>query len=124
MTMHPLAGQPAPRELLINPAALERAYYDKRPDPSDPHQLVAFGTSGHRGTPLDGTFTDAHIAAITQAVIEYRAARGYTGPLYLGKDTHAISTPSQRTAIEVFAAQDVEILISPDDTPTPTPAVS
>jgi len=121
---NPLAGQPAPRSLLIDPAALERAYYELIPDPGNPHQAVAFGTSGHRGTPLDGTFTDAHIAAISQAVIEYRSARGYTGPLFLGKDTHAISTPAQRTALEVFAAHGVDILISPEDAPAPTPAVS
>ena len=121
---HPLAGQPAPRSLLIDPAALERAYYEQQPDPGNPQQAVAFGTSGHRGTPLDGTFTDAHIAAISQAVIEYRSARGYSGPLYLGKDTHAISTPAQRTALEVFAAHGVDILISADDAPAPTPAVS
>ncbi len=121
---HPLAGQPAPRSLLIDPVALERAYYEQRPDPANPQQAVAFGTSGHRGTPLDGTFTDAHIAAITQAVIEYRSAQGFTGPLYLGRDTHAISTPAQRTALEVFAAHGVDLLISADDAPAPTPAVS
>jgi len=122
--MHPLAGQPAPRELLINPAALERAYYDKRPDPSDPHQLVAFGTSGHRGTPLDGTFTDAHIAAITQAVVDYRRAQGHTGPLFLGRDTHAASIPAERTALEVLAANAVDTLIAGKEPATPTPAVS
>ena len=106
--MHPLAGQPAPRELLIDPAAVERAYYELRPDPSDPHQLVAFGTSGHRGTPLDGTFTDAHIAAITHAVVDYRRAQGYTGPLFLGRDTHAASIPAERTALEVLAANAVD----------------
>src|SRR5438093_8947725 len=124
MTMHPLAGQPAPRELLINPAALERAYYDKRPDPSDPHQLVAFGTSGHRGTPLDGTFTDAHIAAITQAVVDYRRAQGHTGPLFLGRDTHAASIPAERTALEVLAANAVDTFIAGKEPATPTPAVS
>jgi phosphoglucomutase len=122
--MHPLAGQPAPRELLIDPAALERAYYEKRPDLSDPHQLVAFGTSGHRGTPLDGTFTDAHIAAITQAVVNYRRAQGHTGPLFLGRDTHAASIPAERTALEVLAANSVDTLIAGRESATPTPAVS
>ncbi|MEY2409532.1 MAG: phosphoglucomutase [Verrucomicrobiota bacterium] len=110
--------------MLLDAAALERAYYEQQPDPANPHQAVVFGTSGHRGTPLDGSFTDSHIAAITQAVIEYRSARGYTGPLYLGKDTHAISTPAERTALEVFAAHGVDTLISADNEPTPTPAVS
>jgi phosphoglucomutase len=122
--MHPLAGQPAPRELLIDPAAVERAYYELRPDPSDPHQLVAFGTSGHRGTPLDGTFTDAHIAAITQAVIDYRRAQGHAGPLFLGRDTHAASIPAERTALEVLAANSVDTCIAAGEPATPTPAVS
>jgi phosphoglucomutase len=122
--MHPLAGQPAPRELLIEPAALERAYYEKQPDTSDPLQLVAFGTSGHRGTPLDGTFTDAHIAAITQAVIDYRRGQGYAGPIFLGRDTHAISIPAERTALEVLAANAVETLFAGGEPATPTPAVS
>jgi len=121
---HPLAGQPAPRSLLIDPAAVERAYYEKQPDPENPLQAVAFGTSGHRGSPLDGTFTDAHIAAITQAVIEYRAAKGFTGPLFVGRDTHAASTAAQRTALEVLSAHDVPTLIAHGDLPTPTPAVS
>ncbi len=122
--MHPLAGQPAPRDLLIDPAALERAYYEKRPDPSDPHQLVAFGTSGHRGTPLDGTFTDAHIAAITQAVVDYRRGQGHNGPLFLGRDTHAASIPAERTALEVLAANAVDTFIAGKEPATPTPAVS
>ncbi|HEU0009344.1 MAG TPA: phosphoglucomutase (alpha-D-glucose-1,6-bisphosphate-dependent) [Verrucomicrobiae bacterium] len=122
--MHPLAGQPAPRDLLIDPAALERAYYEKRPDPSDPHQLVAFGTSGHRGTPLEGTFTDSHIAAITHAVVDYRSAQGHAGPLFLGRDTHAASIPAERTALEVLAANAVETLIAGGEPATPTPAVS
>jgi phosphoglucomutase len=122
--MHPLAGQPAPRELLIDPVALERAYYEKHPDPANPHQLVAFGTSGHRGTPLDGSFTDAHIAAITQAVVDYRREQGYTGPLFLGRDTHAASIPAERTALEVLAANAVDTFIASKEPATPTPAVS
>ncbi len=121
---HPLAGKPAPRELLIDPAALERAYHETMPDPANAAQAVAFGTSGHRGTPLDGTYTDAHIAAITQAVIEYRKGQGFTGPLFVGKDTHCVSAPSQRTALEVLAANAVETRIAKGDGFTPTPAVS
>ncbi len=121
---HPLAGRPAPPELLLDPAALERAYYETWPDPANAAQAVAFGTSGHRGTPLDGTYTDAHIAAITQAVIEYRKGQGFTGPLFVGKDTHGVSAPAQRTALEVLAANEVETWIAPGDGFTPTPAVS
>src|SRR4051794_6635291 len=100
MSVHPLAGKPAPAEFLIDLAQLERDYYQRRPDIGDANQLVSFGTSGHRGTPLDGTFTEAHILAITQAICEYRAEKGITGPLFMGKDTHAISGPAQRTALE------------------------
>ena len=89
VTTSPLAGQPAPKELLVDPARLEREYYARKPDLGDPNQLVAFGTSGHRGSPLTGAFTDAHIAAITQAICDYRRAQGIDGPLYMGKDTHA-----------------------------------
>ena len=121
---HPLAGRPAPPELLLDPAALERAYLETRPDPASAAQAVAFGTSGHRGTPLDGSFTDAHIAAITQAVIEYRHGQGFTGPLFVGKDTHCISAPAQRTALEVLAGNEVETWIARGDGFTPTPAVS
>ena len=117
--MHPLAGHPAPRELLIDPAALDRAYYERRSNP-----LVVFGTSGHRGTPLDGTFTDAHIAAITQAVVEYRRGQGHGGPLFLGRDTHALSIPAERTALEVLAANGVPTLLAAGEPATPTPAVS
>jgi phosphoglucomutase len=120
---HALAGQPAPPELLLDLARLERDYHSRQPDCADPNQRVAFGTSGHRGTPLDGTFTEAHIAAITQAVCDYRRSQGY-GPLYLGKDTHAVSGPAQRTALEVLAGNGVEVFIQDHDGPTPTPAVS
>lgn len=121
---HPLAGQPAPQSLLIDLAALERAYYERTPDLADPNQLVSFGTSGHRGTPFDGTFTDAHIAAITQAVCDYRVAQGDRGPLFLGKDTHAISRPAERTALEVLAANGVETFVAADDGFVPTPVIS
>ena len=121
---HPLAGQPAPAALLIDLAALERAYYERSPDVADPNQMVSFGTSGHRGTPFDGTFTDAHIAAITQAVCDYRVAQGNRGPLFLGKDTHAISRPAERTALEVLAANGVETFVAAHDGYVPTPVIS
>ena len=124
MAVHPLAGTPVPPDQLIDLARLERGYYEQRPDLSDPYQLVSFGTSGHRGTPFDGTFTEAHILAITQAICDYRRSQGFAGPLYLGKDTHALSAPAQRTALEVFAANGVETVIQPGDAATPTPAVS
>jgi phosphoglucomutase len=120
----PLAGQPAPKDMLIDVARLEHEYFDRRPDTSDPTQLVAFGTSGHRGTPLKGTFTEAHILAITQAICDYRLSVGTDGPLYMGKDTHALSGPAQRTALEVLAANDVETIIQQDDGVTPTPVIS
>jgi phosphoglucomutase len=124
MALSPLAGKPAPKSLLIDVARLERDYYDRRPDPGDKNQLVAFGTSGHRGSPLHGTFTEAHILAITQAICEYRQAHKIDGPLYLGKDTHAVSSAAQRTALEVLAANGVETLVQKDDGATPTPVVS
>lgn len=120
---HPLAGQPAPRESLIDVAALLRAYQDA-PDPNEPSQRVAFGTSGHRGSALKCSFNEAHILAITQAVCEYRAGRGIRGPLFLGMDTHALSAPAQRTALEVLAANGVETHLQRDEGYTPTPVVS
>src|SRR5688500_10046629 len=108
MALSPLAGKPAPRELLINVADLDRKYYGTKPDVSDPTKLVSFGTSGHRGTPLDGTLTEAHILAITQAICDYRQANGVTGPIFMGKDTHAVSAAAQRTALEVLAANDMD----------------
>jgi phosphoglucomutase len=110
--------------MLIDVGKLERAYYDRRPDPDDAQQRVSFGTSGHRGTSLDGTFTEAHILAIAQAICEYRAAKGIDGPLYMGKDTHALSGPAQRTALEVLAANGVETIVQRDDDVTPTPVIS
>jgi phosphoglucomutase len=124
MAVHANAGKPATPELLIDVAALESEYLERTPDPGDPGQMVSFGTSGHRGTPLDGSFTDGHIAAITQAICEYRQSHGSTGPLYLGKDSHAVSASAQRTALEVLAANGVETFLQRDDGVTPTPVIS
>jgi phosphoglucomutase len=110
--------------MLIDVAALERAYYETRPDVSDPNQRVSFGTSGHRGTPSEGTFTEAHILAITQAICDYRRRQNLTGPLFMGKDTHALSNCAQRTALEVLAANGIETRIQQDDGMTPTPVIS
>jgi phosphoglucomutase len=124
MAISPLAGKPAPKELLVNVTRLERDYFERRPDLSDPDQRVSFGTSGHRGSSLNGTFTEAHILAITQAICDYRRGQGTDGPLYMGKDTHALSGPAQRTALEVLAANGVETIIQRDDGVTPTPVIS
>src|SRR4030095_342024 len=124
MAISSLAGKPAPKELLINPSRLEEAYYERRPDLGNPNQMVSFGTSGHRGSPLNGSFTEAHILAISQAICDYRRSHGYDGPLYMGKDTHAVSGPAQRTALEVLAANRVETIIQRDDVFTPTPVIS
>ena len=124
MTISPLAGKPAPKEMLVDPARLEQEYDARRPDVGDPNQLVHFGTSGHRGSPLHGSFTAAHILAITQAICDYRRVQGSDGPLYMGKDTHALSGPAQRTALEVLAANQVETVIQRDDGVTPTPVIS
>jgi phosphoglucomutase len=123
-TLSPLAGKAAPPEMLVDLSKLERAYFDTRPDVEDPNQLVHFGTSGHRGSSLRASFNEAHILAITQAICDYRRMQGTTGPLYLGKDTHALSAPAQRTALEVLAANQVETLIQQNDGVTPTPVVS
>jgi phosphoglucomutase len=122
--LSPLAGKPAPKEMLIDVAQLEREYFERRPDLSDPNQMVSFGTSGHRGSPLHGTFTEAHILAITQAICDYRKTAGTDGPLYMGKDTHAVSDPAQRTALEVLAANNVDTIIQRDNGVTPTPVIS
>jgi len=124
MTISPLAGKPAPKELLIDPSRLEREYFARRPDLDDANQLVSFGTSGHRGSPLHGSFTEAHILAITQAICDYRTAHGTSGPLYMGKDTHALSGPAQRSALEVLAANNIETVIQQGDGFTPTPVIS
>ena len=124
MTISPLAGKPAPKEMLVDVARLEREYYDRWPDLDDPEQRVSFGTSGHRGSPFHGSFTEAHILAITQAICDYRRAQGTDGPLFMGKDTHALSGPAQRTALEVLAANGVQTIIQEADGVTPTPVVS
>jgi phosphoglucomutase len=124
MPLSPLAGKPVPPELLIDVARLERLYHEGRPDPANPAQQVSFGTSGHRGTPLDATFTEAHILAITQAICDHRRTKGIDGPVFLGKDTHAVSGPAQRTALEVLAANGVQTRLQEKDGPTPTPVVS
>ena len=124
MAVSPLAGRPAPTSMLIDPARLEREYYARRPDVDDPTQRVAFGTSGHRGSPLRGSFTESHILAITQAICDYRRGQGIDGPLYMGKDTHAVSRPAERTALEVLAANGVETIVQQADGVTPTPVIS
>ncbi len=124
MALHPLAGQKAPAEMLIDVAALERAFYELKPDPENPLERVSFGTSGHRGTSTARSFNEAHILAITQAICEYRAAQGYTGPLYMGQDTHALSAAAQRTALESLAANGVSTVIQSGGGYTPTPAIS
>ncbi len=120
----PLAGKPAPKELLVDVVRLKKHYFERRPDLHDPNQLVSFGTSGHRGSPLNGTFTEAHILAITQAICDYRRQQGTDGPLYMGKDTHAVSGPAQCTALEVLAANNVSTIIQEGDGVTPTPVIS
>ncbi len=120
----PLAGKTAPKEMLIDVSRLEKEYFDHKPDVRDRTQWVSFGTSGHRGSPLHGTFNEAHILAITQAICEYRRGQAIDGPLYMGKDTHAVSAPAQRTALEVLAANGVETIIQENDGVTPTPVIS
>jgi phosphoglucomutase len=110
--------------MLIDPARLERGYFERHPDLEDPNQLVRFGTSGHRGSPLRGSFTEAHILAITQAICDYRRDQKISGPLYMGKDTHALSAPAERTALEVLAGNQVETIIQQHDGVTPTPVIS
>ena len=124
MSIHPLAGKPAPQEVLVNVRELEMAYYDRTPDIDNPLQRVSFGTSGHRGNPLDTSLNEAHILAMTQAICDYRATQKITGPLFMGKDTHAVSGPAQRTALEVLAANKIETVIQRDDGFTPTPSIS
>ena len=124
MATHPRAGQPAEPADLVDVARLVTAYYTEHPDPAEPPQQVAFGTSGHRGSAFDRAFNDDHIAATTQAICDYRAANGIAGPLFLGKDTHALSEPAYATALEVLAANDTTVLVDPRDRYTPTPALS
>ncbi|HVC02590.1 MAG TPA: phosphoglucomutase (alpha-D-glucose-1,6-bisphosphate-dependent) [Steroidobacteraceae bacterium] len=123
-TISPLAGKPAPPGLLADIPRLVTAYFTGRPDPAEPAQRVAFGTSGHRGSSLDGSFTESHVLAITQAICEHRRGRGIDGPLYLGFDTHALSAPAFATALEVLAANGVEAMCATGDEYTPTPAIS
>jgi phosphoglucomutase len=124
VTLSPLAGKPVPKERLVDLARLEHEYYQRQPDVGNRDQMVSFGTSGHRGSSLRGTFTEAHVLAITQAICDYRRRQGIDGPLYMGKDTHALSGPAQRTALEVLAANNVQTIIQPDDGVTPTPVIS
>jgi phosphoglucomutase len=124
MAIHPLAGEPVPAELVIDVDRLVRDYYERRPEVSDPLQLVSFGTSGHRGASGNSTFTEAHILGITQAIADYRRAHGIGGPLFMGKDTHALSGVAQQTALEVLAANGVETFIQEEDGFTPTPVIS
>jgi phosphoglucomutase len=124
MKVDPSAGKPAPLSSLVNIPKLITAYYSLRPDPSNPMQLVAFGTSGHRGSSFDGAFNEWHILAITQAICEYRAAQKIDGPLFIGMDTHALSEPAFAGAMEVLAANNVETIISQGTPYTPTPAIS
>jgi len=124
MAISPLAGKLAPKNMLVDLVRLEHEYYERKPDVQDPNQLVSFGTSGHRGSSLRGSFNEAHILATTQAICDYRRAQGTDGPLYMGKDTHALSGPAQRTALEVLAANQVEVVIQRDEGVTPTPVIS
>src|SRR3974390_3411907 len=124
MTISPLAGRAAPKEILVDLARLEREYFQHRPDLDDPEQRVSFGTSGHRGSSLRGSFTEAHILAITQAICDFRRTRGTDGPLFMGRDTHALSGPAQCTALEVLAGNNVHTVIQQNNGVTPTPVIS
>jgi phosphoglucomutase len=124
MTVSERAGRPAEASMLVDVDKLVKAYYEERPDPSDASQQVAFGTSGHRGSALKGSFNEAHILATTEAICRYRSQQGIDGPLYLGFDTHALSEPAQRTALEVLVANGVDVRVDTGDRPTPTPALS
>ena len=124
MTAHPDAGKPVPPHLLIDVARLISSYYELRPDVENPGQKVSFGTSGHRGTSLNGSFNEAHILAITEAICDYRREQGILGPVFMGKDTHALSTPAEMTALRVFAERGVTVMIEQDGGYTPTPVVS
>src|SRR6185295_1415024 len=124
LTLSPLAGKLPPAAILIDVDRLVKQYSERKPDPGNPLQRVAFGTSGHRGSPLNGSFNELHIIAMTQAICEYRTKMGINGPLYLGMDTHAASAPAQRTAIEVLAAHGVRVFYQKSGGFTPTPAIS
>src|ERR1700712_2178378 len=122
--MNARAGQPAEKSDLIDVEALVQAYYDLVPDVTIPEQKVVFGTSGHRGSSFDAAFNETHIAAITQAIVEYRTGQGITGPLFIGRDTHALSRPAETTALEVLEANGVRVLVDEFDDYVPTPALS
>lgn len=124
MTVHELAGKPPPRSLLVNIPRLVSAYYTHKPDISDPSQRVGFGTSGHRGSPLNNSFNEDHILAISQAICEYRQAKNITGPLFMGKDTHGLSEPALASGLEVFAAAGITVMIQEGFGYTPTPVIS
>src|SRR5215467_7057794 len=124
MAINPLAGKPAPPSLLVNVPKLLTDYYELRPDPNDPRQRVVFGTSGHRGSATDVAFNEWHILAITQAICDYRKLQSIDGPLFIGMDTHALSEPAFASALEVLAANNVEVMLSEGSAYTPTPAVS
>ena len=122
--MHPKAGHPVDATSLTDISELICLYYETEPDLTDPAQQVVFGTSGHRGTSLNGSFTEDHIMAITQAICEYRKAQGTHGPLFIGRDTHALSTPALKSATQVFAANGVTLMLDRDHGYTPTPVIS
>ena len=122
--VHPLAGKPAPASILVDLAALERAYYDRHPDPRVAAERVAFGTSGHRGSALRSAFNEDHIVAITSAICDYREAHQTSGPVFVGADTHALSAPAQRSALEVLVARGVDVVVAQGDEYTPTPVIS
>lgn len=124
MTIHPLAAKPAPKDVLVDTDNLRREYYARKPDFADRAQRVAFGTSGHRGSSLHSSFNETHVLAITQAICDYRSSQGISGPLYIGKDTHALSEPAFTTALEVLAANAVETMVDLNGGYTPTPVVS
>ena len=124
MAIHPLAGQKAPPEFLVNVDRLNNAYYDNKPDHADTTQRVSFGTSGHRGSSLHNTFNEAHILAICQALSEYRASQKINGPLFIGMDTHALSQPAFETAVEVFTANGLFVHVQQGGGFTPTPVIS
>src|SRR5690349_7605420 len=124
MSLSPLAGKPAPKEILVDLAKLEREYHSREPDLDDRAQLVSFGTSGHRGSSLRGTFNEAHVLAMTQAICDYRRAQRTDGPLFIAKDTHALSGPALMSALEVLAANAVDVLLDAGEGYTPTPVLS
>src|SRR3989454_8183889 len=124
MKISPLAGQPPPQAMLLDVAKVVTAYYAEIPDPSVPGQRVAFGTSGHRGSAFEKTFNEWHVLAISEAICRYRRQQGIGGPLFLGLDTHALSVPACTTAVEVLAADGIDIMLAEHDAYTPTPAVS